>query len=410
MNTDEIDTRLLSDLRALREVADDLHLDPPPLPDVRRRAGRRHRARLARRATGVTALVAAGVLAATLLPAARAPDGGTERLEPVQLAGTVMPKPKRDDVCDQTLASIRELPADVLRLPASDPAGLRLGSVRRWREDLGCHYPALSAWHVAEGSSRLDRRVQVNVQPPPTKALPGTGRCGGIALEGQPGRCVTLVVGGRERPVWWWDSKRAEWGDAHVLSWVDGGYVWILSEYGLDEATLTDFVAGIRTYADGTLTGSLPGGFQAWQPPAEVTPSLGLTATYLPVGYQPNGPLPPRRVVGFWTSNSPSADPFADFLMAATDNSPAGQPRIVDVGGHRGLWSVDPIAHQGHLAWPVGNGVTLTVVVDDLDGVSLDEVLAVARSVRRVPRDDPRLADPPPIVLGATPGTAGPTP
>jgi hypothetical protein len=408
MNTDEIDPRLLSDLRALREVADDLRLDPPPLPDVRRRAGRRHRARLVRNAAGgVAGLVAAGVLAAALLPTPWAPGGGTERLDRVQLAGTVMPKPDRAQACVGSATPLRELPAGVLLLPAPDPAGFRLTSVRSSGWGRGCSYPALTAWHVDAASSRVDRRVQIYagtpyVDTPAVKAMPGAGRCAHLAAEDQPGRCVTLVVGGRERPVWLWDSKRTDWGDGQVLTWLDGGYLWQLSEFGLGDAALKDFVAGIRTYADGVLTGSLPGGFQAWQPPADVPGSEGLTASYTPLRGDPSD------IVGVFTSNGPADGPFRGFLMHATGNSPAGQPRAVDVDGHQGIWSVDPVTHRSSLIWSLGDGVSVSLFGPETLG--LDQALRIARSMHPVRRDDPRLVEPQLPIPGTTPGAPTTTP
>jgi hypothetical protein len=265
----------------------------------------------------------------------------------------------------------------------------------------GCSYPALTAWHVDAASSRIDRRVQVYagtpyVDAPPIKAI--RGRCAHMAAEDQPGRCVTLVVGGRERLVWRWDSKRTDWGDGQVMTWMDGGYLWQLSEFGLDEAALKDFLAGIRTYADGVLTGSLPGGFQHWQPPVNVTGSEGLTASYSPLRGDPS------LIIGFSTSNGPADGPFVGPLMQATDNSPAGQPRVVDVDGHQGVWSVLPISHSSMLIWSVGNGVTASLV--GTDRLRLDEALRIARSMRPVRRDDPRLVQKPFSPPGVTPAPA----
>lgn len=393
MTTDDIDPRMLRDLRGLREVADDLALDPPPLPDVRRRADRRHRARLGRNAGGVTAaLVAAGVLAVALLPPPRGAPGGnaTARTLPrVQLAGTVVPAPAAEQVCVMSAVGTAQLPDEMLRLPADAPAGLRLSNIqaRAWS---GCGYPALSAWHVDGASSRLDARVQVNVGTPATKALPGTGRCARIVLEGQPGRCVTVVVGGRERPVWLWDSKKALWGDGRIVSWADGRYLWTMPTSGLDDGALKDLLAGLRTYADGTVTGSLPGGFQAWQPPREIRPSLELTATYLEPGYSPNDPKAGPSI-SIRVTNDPASDPFAGFLMQGIGNSSEEQPRIVDVDGHRGLWSVDATLHQMQLTWSVGNGVSIQLVTDSFDGMTLDKAMEIARDIRQVPRTDPRL-------------------
>jgi hypothetical protein len=383
MTTDEIDTRLLNDLRGLREVADDLRLDPPPLPDVRRRAGRRHRARVGRNTAGVAALVAAGVVGVLLLPAPGAPEGGSETLERVQLAGTVMPKPRVADICTSSWADADTLPAEMLRLPDAVPAGWRATDMRGIRWDSGCPYDALNAWHVDRASSRIDQRIKVGVLPAPTEALPSAGRCRMIAKESQAGGCVTLDVGGQERPVWWWNSKLTDWGDAQVVSWVDGDYLWTLLEFGLDDAALKELLAGIQTSADGTVKGSLPAGFEAWQPPPRVESWFDFSATY-----GPPGPEVPHVTVR--TSNSAGVGPFGDSLMKATGNSPAGQPLLVDVNGRQGLWSVDPIAHQRNLVWSAGNGVTVTLHTSE--DVDLDEALEIARSVRQVPGTDPRLA------------------
>jgi hypothetical protein len=385
MSTDEIHPRLLSGLRDLREVADDLRLPPPPLPDVRRRAGRLRRARLTRRAAGgatALAVLAAGVAVARV-------DGGPPVLERVQLAGTVVPQPAPDAVCTQTPVYADDLRADLLRLPAQAPGGLRFYAVSTFSRDTGCGYPALSAWRQAEMSSRIDRRIQVTVTAPGTTPFPGSGRCAAIALEGQPGRCTSAVVGGRERPVWRVDAQAAHLGDKTLLGWVDGGYLWQFNAYGLDEAALHDVLRGLRTTAGGRIDGSVPAGFDAWQPPSGVTPWSELVASYVPPDYSPQDPAPPRPMVSVRVSDGPGTDPFADPLMSASGNSPDVQPQVVDVDGRMGVWYLDRLNDQTHLVWRAGDGVTVSVAGDlTLD---LGRALGIARDIRAVRVDDPRL-------------------
>lgn len=140
----------------------------------------------------------------------------------------------------------------------------------------------------------------------------------------------------------------------------------------------------------------MPGGFQAWQPPREVPASAELSATY-DLRRPPADP-DPGPMIGVTVSNSPGSHPFAGLLMLATGNSPAEQPRVVDVDGRRGLWSVDAANHQRLLSWSIGNGATVEILADGagLDDFTLDQALEIARDIRQVPRTDPRL---PPATL-----------
>jgi hypothetical protein len=310
-------------------------------------------------------------------------------LERLRLAGTVVPQPAPKEVCTMTGVYADDLPADLLRLPARAPGGLRLAHVSAFSYDTGCGYPALSAWHQTGMSSRIDRRIQVNVTAPRTTPLPSAGRCAAIALEGQPGRCASAVVGGRERPVWRVDPEAAQLGGKQLLGWVDGGYLWQLNAYGLDETALHDVLRGLRTTAGGRIDGSVPAGFDAWQPPSGVTRWSELVAAYVPPDYSPHDPAPPRPMVSVRVSDGPGTDPFADPLMSASGNSPDVQPQVIEVDGRAGVWYVDRPNDQTALVLRARDGVTLSVSGDlTLD---LGRALEIARDVRSVPIGDPRL-------------------
>jgi hypothetical protein len=75
--------------------------------------------------------------------------------------------------------------------------------------------------------------------------------------------------------------------------------------------------------------------------------------------------------------------------MSASGNSPDVQPQVVDVDGRMGVWYLDRLNDQTHLVWRAGDGVTVSVAGDlTLD---LGRALGIARDIRAVRVDDPRL-------------------
>ena len=125
---------------------------------------------------------------------------------------------------------------------------------------------------------------------------------------------------------------------------------------------LRDVLAGIRTTADGKVDGSVPAGFGAWQPPARVVPAVVFSATYHPPGTWPLDPEPPSRSVTVSVTDNAGFDPFADPLRSAHGDSPAEQPRLVDVDGRPGVWyDDDRLTGQCQLVRRAGAGVTMSV-------------------------------------------------
>jgi hypothetical protein len=173
------------------------------------------------------------------------------------------------------------------------------------------------------------------------------------------------------------------------LGWVDGdGVRWYAVADGLDPADTVALLDGLRFDATGALDpASVPAGFRA----APVTdPAVGAEPTYTWIAeYAADKGTLEKKGDGYYQVSSPE-------YVYLEVSSPALEPiesrvagfrdRLVDFDGVRAAWTE---YGQGgaQLAW-VADGVRyrLTAVVG-----SLDEMLAVARTVHPAAPDDARL-------------------
>jgi hypothetical protein len=369
MTTEEID-------RQLAELGDVAHRMPlPPLPEIHRRAARRHRARIARRT--------AGAAAAVVVASAIALGGG--HLSADQGVAPATENPAGDSTgCLTHQIDPKTLDAALLRLPEHVPAGTAFHQAQAEVTQKGCGFPAAGAFAVDEATSSITGAITVTAGPlDDTNDGPGSGECRRISYNGQTGTCIRARITGEER--WSWRvSGSAGWRS--TISWAQDGYAWSAEAGGMSSTELDAALAGLRVSGDRVVPGTLPRGMRQWLAPEDPAEIRALIGRYLPLPEDGGGSS--QDTAGDVTvevTDDPFATPFANPLDMSGNGGALGPARIVDVGGAEATWREDG---TGTLTWQADDGVTARVYGD---GLTLGEALRVARSLRPVAASDERL-------------------
>lgn len=366
MTTEEIDRQLAG----LGDVAH--RIPPPPLPEIHRRAARRHRARVARRTAGVAA-VATVVYAIAF--------GGSHLSADRSVVPDTQP-PGDSTACTGSQVDPKRIGKALLRLPEHVPAGTAFRQVQAEVLDQSCGHPAAVAFLVDEATSSITKTITVSNSPlDDGNDGPGPGECRPISYTGQTGTCLRARITGEER--WSWRvSGRA--GRVSAITWAQARDTWTVEAAGLSSTELDAALADLRVSGDRVVPSTLPRGLRQWLPPEEPAEIRTLSGQYLPLPEDGGGSS--QNAPGDVTVEV-TDDPFATNPLDLSGNGGGalGPVRIVDVGGAQATWRKDG---YGTLTWQPDDGVTVRVYGDRL---TLDEALRVARSLRPVATTDERL-------------------
>jgi hypothetical protein len=372
MSIDEIDRQLAE----LGNVARRMPL--PPLPEIHRRAARRHRARIARRTAGAAAaavVVSAIAFGGSHLSADRGVTPATQ--------------PAGDSTsCLTQQTDPKTLDAALLRLPDHVPDGTAFHQAQGEVTQKGCGFPAAGAFAVDAATSSITKSITLTAYPLETiHDGPGSGECRRISLPGQTGTCIRAGITGEVR--WSWrTSGMGGWRSS--ASWAQDGRVWWAHAAGMSSTELDAALAGLRVSGDRVVRGTLPRGLSPWLAPAQDPEVHTLVGRYLPLPADGGGSSQddPAGDVQIEVTDDPFSVPQAD-PMAMSGNGGAVRPvRLVDVGDAKATWREDDVDDFSTLTWQADDGVTVRVRGGRL---TLDEALRMAGSIRPVARDDERL-------------------
>jgi hypothetical protein len=358
MSDSDLDERLATELGGTA-----YRLPPPPLAEVHRRATRRHRARVTRRAAGTALAAALAVLAANT-----ALTGGGGDASPARPTGR--PEP----ACGGYLRQAP--PGDHPRamLPDRLPARTVLRSVSSVVEVPQCDVSVINAWSADAATGRVERWLRLSAVG---STMPAAGDGCAALRRFASGTCQEATAAGERRWI-----VRVHRASQEKAVWYDAGRVWWVAAVGYDAAGFDAMLPTLRVdEARGFLTSSVPRGLQVW--PSGVSRAARgwpeFSATFLPRdGSQDlNGPDAVRIEV----KGDPSAEPFE-----LTDAEPDTTTKVVEVGDRPGLWN--GTGKLRVLTWRTADGATLNLYGSRL---TLTEALAVGASVRPVAAGDPRL-------------------
>jgi len=373
MSVEEIDRQLAE----LGDVAQRLPL--PPLPEIHRRAARRHRARIARRTAGVA-------VAATL---AYAVAFGGSHLAAEENVVPATPSPRSQPGCVQTSVKPGSLDRSLLLLPDRVPDGTVFDQVVGESTSPGCTTPAAGAWATDAAASRIVRAITFTPIPAYTRVRdPGTDPCRVLSTGNEGGTCTRARITGGER--WSWHVAGLPAGGT-AIAWLQDGFVWRATAAGLSSTELDAALERLRVSGDRVVEGTLPPGLAPWTAPGEARETHSFTADYQPppsAGNDSQGD--PDRQVTLVVTDDPWEDPFIDPMSLSANPRPGpASVRLVELDGRQALWRQDVAGSSGGgLVWQTDGGVNVMLVGDHL---TLEEALRVARTVRPVASNDERL-------------------
>jgi hypothetical protein len=382
-----------------------------PLADVARRATQLRRGRRARAAALSTALVVAAGVGVSFLPGSggvsagipagsgtvppttgttNGPTAGTPTAGPVE-SGTLTPAGESSSygpsVAPECLEaqpfSIRDAPS-LLHVIAPAPGAVdAVGGTLLLAQCDTEESPVagIRAQLTADGS-RLRRAVAVTGPATRDQVAPSTADAGPleepVVVQGNPGRLVTPPA-----------STKAHTAGTFWLTWQEAssGRWWLMESAGMSRVESLAMADGLRFDAGTLDTASLPGDAEGWTDLAGVWRGAAAqspeTGHRVELVYQLAG-------VGHPVLNLSVADIGQPY---GADRAPAqltaGAVRFVDVHGVRAVYL--PAGWNGDspsLWWSAG-GEYFTLYGSP--GMTVDEFAGWARSVRRVPADDPRL-------------------
>jgi hypothetical protein len=356
--SNDLEERLTGELGAVA-----YRFPPPPLSDVRARAGRRRRARVARRIGG--AAVAVVVVTTVVTSSLTGGDGD------VHLAQTPTPivQGQGHGGCLETDG--RAGPGDprLPMLPDDLPAGMVLSSIFDQTSRSTCDQTYGYAWSANPETGLVERSLRLEALYTGLQDQGDSCR----ALGAQPAECRRLTVAGESRKI-----LRVERRGERAV-WVEAGRVWSVTGTGYDAAEFDALLARLRTDGERFRRDSLPTGLEVWESPESPAPRewSQFTARYVPRG---SADVNDPDLVQL----TASADPIAPPVVEYADGDP--KVRAVDVGGRPGFWHETGTGRT--LTWHTADGVLLMLSGKRLE---LDDALVTAVTVRRVATDDPRL-------------------
>jgi hypothetical protein len=374
MSVEEIDRQLAE----LGDVAQRLPL--PPLPEIHRRAARRHRARIARRTAGVA-------VAATLVSVIA--FGGSHLAADRDVVPATTP-PRGGPGCVETAAPPGTLDAKLRLLPDHIPAGTVFQHVAGDTTSPGCGGAAAGAWAADPATSQILRAITFTPLPAYVGRKPGPGvdPCLTLSDGSEGGTCTRARITGGER--WSWHVAGLPAGGT-AIAWLQDGFVWRATAAGLSSTELDAALERLRVSGDRVVEGTLPPGLAPWTAPGEARETHSFTADYQPppsAGNDSQGD--PDRQVTLVVTDDPWEDPFIDPMSLSANPRPGpASVRLVELDGRQALWRQDVAGSSGGgLVWQTDGGVNVMLVGDHL---TLEEALRVARTVRPVASNDERL-------------------